>query len=81
MALPDLSKVCRSKDFYKLESPGWVTRVWRKQQSLEWFLKNHRGELLRRQAAIRLGRDYFLVPEVFIVVALDILTRGPKDGA
>ena len=81
MSLPNLSDVYRGKDFYELGSPEWVTRVWRKQQSLEWFLKNHRGELLRRQAAIRLGRDYFLVPEVFVVVALDILVRGPKDGA
>lgn len=81
MTAPNLSEVCRSKDFYQLGSPDWITRVWRKKQSFEWFLKNHRGELLRRQAAIRLGRDYFLVPEVFVVVALDILMRGTKDGA
>ena len=81
MTAPNLSEVCRSKDFYQQGSPEWITRVWRKKQSFEWFLKNHRDELLRRQAAIRLGRDYFLVPEVFVVVALDILTRGPKDGA
>ncbi len=56
----DITHLRRKCDYYLHDGPEWVRTIWPKPESFNWFLKNHRNELNRQGAIVRLGRDYFV---------------------
>lgn len=68
----------RKQEYYLHEAPHWVRRVWPRQESFDWFLKNYRSTLVALNAIVRLGRDYFINAETFADEAQKILGLNPR---
>lgn len=69
----DLSRLRRKLDFYNFDAPEWVRTVWAREEAFEWFVKNHRKDLAKNGALVRLGRDYFIDSKAFLPIAKSIL--------
>lgn len=81
MNFQDLKALCRTSDYYDNHIPNWMRSVWPKPEGFQWFLKNHRRQLVESGALVRLGRDYFVSQEAFESVAFCLLTNNSYQPA
>jgi len=72
-----IPNVRRRDDYLKRDCPEWLKGRFYRTGALDWFVKSNKTELEKHGAIIKLGREWFVVPEKFESAAAEIF--GVRD--
>lgn len=73
MQTVNIDALRRKDDYHQHEGPDWVRNIWKRPESLNWFIKANRTKLINAKAIMRLGRDWFINVDLFPKAAQEIL--------
>lgn len=74
-----LNRLERKGEFYR-EAPSWCHRIWKREESFDNFVKQHRETLKQSGVLVRVGRDYFVDRENFPAVAAGVLGFSASEA-